>query len=143
MNIWLVVGAVVGLVLIAVVVVGARRPRHAEDELGQPKRPPARLETPSSLNQALLNPASLRDLLRSIHTERGTGTLQLVAGGRTGFLYFLYGHLFHAVSDTITGEAAVRECLAWQDVQYTFDTKSKLPTEETIERPTDQIVAGL
>lgn len=133
---WLAVGGVVALVLIVAVVVGVRRPRHAEDELAQPKSRPIRTETPGALNQA-----SVRDLLQSIHTERETGTLQLTAGGRTASLYFLFGHLFHAVSDTVTGEAVVRNCLDWRDVQSTFDRKSPLPTEETIERSTDEILA--
>jgi hypothetical protein len=140
-NIWIVVGGVVAVALLALVVVGTRRPRSAEDELSQPKPPTARVETPGSLNQALLDQASVRDLLRSIHRAFDTGTLQLTAGGRTASLYFLFGHLFHAVSDTLTGEAAVRDCLDWRDIQYAFDKKSPLPTTETIERPIDEILA--
>jgi hypothetical protein len=135
MNIWLAVAALVGLGLIAVVVVGARRPRHAEDELAQPQRAPARIEAPGSRNDPALNV-----FLGFIQTERETGTLQVTAAGRTGYLYFLFGHLFHAVCGTQTGEAAVRECLAWHDVHYAFDKKPPLPTEETIERPLDQIL---
>ena len=136
MNIWLAVLGVVALTLIAVVVVGARRPRHAEDELAQPQRAPTRIDAPSSLNQP---PLSV--FLRSIETERETGALHVTAGGRTGSLYFLYGHLFHAICGTQTGEAAVRECLAWHDVSYAFDQKPPLPTDETIERPLDEILA--
>jgi hypothetical protein len=136
MNIWLLAVVAVLFVLIAIVVVGVRRPRHAEDELSQPKGPEARVEAPKPASQL---PLSV--FLRSIQKERETGTLQVTAGGRTGFLYFLFGHLFHAVCDAATGEAAVRECLGWRDVQYAFDKKSPLPTEETIERPVDQILA--
>ena len=136
MNIWLAVAALVGLVLIAVVVFGARRPRHAEDELAQPHYAPARIESPGSHNQPALNV-----FLSSIQSERETGTLQVTAGGQTGSLYFLFGHLFHAVCGTQTGEAAVRECLAWHDVRYAFDKGPPLPTVETIERPLDQILA--
>lgn len=137
MNIWLAVGVVVALGLIAFVVFGTQRPRSAEDELSQPKPRVARIDTPGSLN-----PAGVRDLLQSIQAERKTGTLQLTAGGRTSSLYFLFGHLFHAASDTLTGEPALLECLAWQDVHYTFDKTAQLPTAETIQRPVDQIVAG-
>ena len=66
----------------------------------------------------------------------------MITGGYTGSLYFLFGHLFHAICGTATGEAALQELLGWHDVQYTFDTKSPLPTEETIERPLDQILAA-
>ena len=136
MNIWLAVAALVGLALIVVVAVGVRRPRHAEDELAQPLRAPARIEAPGSLNQPALNV-----FLSSIQTERETGTLQVTAAGRTAYLYFLFGHLFHAVCGTQTGEAAVRECLAWHEVHYAFDKKPPLPTEETIERPLDEILS--
>jgi hypothetical protein len=53
----------------------------------------------------------------SAKAQRRTGTLRLTAGGRTW------------------------ECLSWPDIQYTFDAKAKLPTEETIARPIDEILA--
>lgn len=136
MNIWFAVAAAVGLVLIAVVLVKTRRPRHAEDELAQPTHRPDRIDTPGAID-----PAGVRDLLRSIKAERRTGTLQLTAGGRTCSLYFLFGHLFHAASDTQTGESALLECVGWQDVHYTFDKSAQLPTIESIERPMDEILA--
>jgi hypothetical protein len=92
--------------------------------------------TPGSIDAS-----SLRDWLLSAKGERRTGTLQLTAGGRTCSLYFLFGHLFHVASDTLTGEPALQECLTWQDIQYTFDKTAKMPTVETIERPIDQILA--
>jgi len=135
LNIWVAVGAVIGLVLIAVVVIGTRRPRHAEDELRLPSgRPPK--GAPGSFDQP-----SLRKWLLSAKAQRRTGTLQLTAGGRTCSLYFLFGHLFHVASDTLTGEPALQECLTWPDIQYTFDAKAKLPTEETIARPIEEILA--
>jgi len=136
MNIWLAVGIVAGLAVIALVAVGVRRPRHAEDMLTPPKRRPAGTDTPGTLDQA-----TLRDFLRSIHVERKTGGLRLTTGEQTCSLYFLFGHLFHAASDTETGEAAFRECLGWHEIHYAFDSKAELPTEETIERPMDEILA--
>jgi len=136
-SVWVVLAAVAGLVLIAAAVVGIRRPRHAEQELGQPQHQPVHTETPGSASQA-----PLTVFLRSIQPQRATGTLRVTTGGYTGSLYFLFGHLFHAVCGTATGEAALQELLGWHDVQYTFDTKSPLPTEETIERPLDQILAA-
>jgi Domain of unknown function (DUF4388) len=137
MNIWLAVGIVVGLVLIGLVAVGVRRPRHIEDTLSPPKRRPTRTDAIGTLDQA-----SLRDFLRSVQVERKTGSLRLTAGEQWCSLYFLFGHLFHAVSDTQTGEAALRECLGWSEVRYAFDKEAKLPTEETIERPMDDVLAG-
>ena len=136
MNIWFAVAAVVGLVLIAVVLLKTSRPRHAEDELAQPTRQVARIDTPGSID-----PAGVRDLLRTVQAERRTGTLRLTAGGLTCSLYFLFGHLFHAASDTQTGESALLECVGWHDVHYTFDKSAQLPTIESIERPMDEILA--
>jgi len=135
-NIWLGIGAVIVVVLIALVVVGGRRPHSAEVELGQPKSRPAPAASPGSLG-----PSSLRDWLLSAKEDRRTGTLQLTAGGKTCSLYFLFGHLFHVATGTLTGEPALAECLTWQDIHYTFDATAKMPTEETIERPIDQILA--
>lgn len=136
MNIWLGVGAVIALVLVAVFVVQSRRPHSAEVELGQPKSRPARAGSPGSLD-----PSSLRDWLLSAKADRRTGTLQVTAGSQTCSLYFLFGHLFHVATGTLTGEPALAECLTWQDIHYTFDATAKMPTEETIERPIDQILA--
>jgi len=135
-SIWFAAGAVIALVLIVVVVLGTRRPRHAEDELRLPSRRPDPKGAPGSFDSS-----SLRKWLLSAMAQRRTGTLQLTAGGRTCSLYFLFGHLFHVASDTLTGEPALQECLTWPDIKYTFDAKAKLPTEETIARPIDQILA--
>ncbi len=105
------------------------RPRTADEVLGQPK-------DGSSAS------SSLKSLLLSAKKQRITGVFEVTSGERNCSLYFLFGHLFHAASDTLTGEAAVLDCLTWPDVRYTFDAKAKLPTEETIERPLDQILAA-
>jgi hypothetical protein len=136
-NVWFALAAVVGLVLIAVVVIGGRRPRSAEAELGQPTPRPAPIGIDSVETMA-----ELKQVLQNIQAAKGTGTLHVTAGGRTGSLYFLFGHLFHAVCGEATGEVAVKELLGWRDTQYTLDTKSPLPTEETIERPIDEILAA-
>jgi hypothetical protein len=137
-TVWAVIGVVAALVLLAGVVIGIRRPRYAEDELSQPKPRPAAIDARDSADLLAL----LKVALQSIEARRGTGTLQLTAGERTGSMYFLFGHLFHAATDALSGEPAVHEMLSWQDVRYTFDTKATLPTEETIERPLAEILAG-
>jgi Domain of unknown function (DUF4388) len=78
----------------------------------------------------------------SAKDDRRTGTLQLTAGSQTGSLYFLFGHLFHVATGTLTGEPALAECLTWHDIHYTFDATAKMPTEETITRPLDEILAA-
>jgi len=137
MNVWLAVGVLVVVLLVGVVLFGTHRPRGADDILGQlPQKVPP-VDTAHPLTQR-----SLADALHSLQAGRQTGTLNVTSGDRTASLYFLFGHLFHAVNLSLTGEAAVRECLAWHDVQYGFDKVSPLPTAETIERPIDQILAA-
>src|SRR5207249_324116 len=66
---------------------------------------------------------------------------QVRSGGEAFSLFFLFGHLFHAYGNGSQGEEAVFEPLAWRQGDYTFDPKSKLPTEETITAPTADILA--
>src|SRR5438876_1932366 len=88
-----------------------------------------------------LDQTPLLSLLQSMQTQRATGTLQVRNGGEAFSLFFLFGHLFHAYGDGSQGEEAVFEPLAWRQGDYTFDPKSKLPTEETITAPTADILA--
>jgi len=136
LNIWLVIGGI-GILVLVVVLVGTRRPRRAEDELAQPAPKSAPIDVSGTIAQL----AGLKPLLRSIQTGRLTGTLRLTAGDLTASLYFLFGHLFHVTCGALTGEPALQGCLSWSNFSYTFDSKAPLPTEETIERTMDEIVA--
>src|SRR2546421_4115534 len=88
-----------------------------------------------------LDSTPLLSLLQSMQAQRATGTLQVRNGGEAFSLFFLFGHLFHAFGNGSQGEEAVFEPLAWRQGDYTFDPKSKLPTEETITAPTADILA--
>jgi len=137
MSPWFAVVAVIAAGLIAVVLLGSRRPRHAEDELLPAKLQPVRTEP-----AAFADRTSLTEVLRSVQARRLTGTLKATTSVRTASLYFLFGHLFHAVNGALTGETAVRDCATWHDVQYTVDDLTPVPTAKTIERPIDQILAA-
>src|SRR5438874_10013002 len=76
-----------------------------------------------------------------MQAQRATGTLQVRSGGEAFSLFFLFGHLFHAYGNGSQGEEAVFEPLAWRQGDYSFDPKSKLPTEERITAPTAAILA--
>ena len=91
--------------------------------------------------KGLLNETPLLSLLTSMQAQRATGTLQVRNGGEAFSLFFLFGHLFHAYGDGSQGEEAVFAPLGWQQGDYSFDPKSKLPTEETITAPTADILA--
>lgn len=88
-----------------------------------------------------LDQTPLLSLLQSMQAQRATGTLQVRNGGEAFSLFFLFGHLFHAYGDGSQGEEAVFAPLSWRQGDYTFDPKSKLPTEETITAPTADILA--
>ena len=88
-----------------------------------------------------LDQTPLLSLLQSMQAQRATGTLQVRSGGEAFSLFFLFGHLFHAYGNGSQGEEAVFEPLAWRQGDYSFDPKSKLPTEETITAPTADILA--
>lgn len=88
-----------------------------------------------------LDQTPLLALLQSMQAQRATGTLQVRHAGEAFSLFFLFGHLFHAYGNGTQGEDAVFAPLGWRQGDYTFDPKSKLPTEETITAPTADILA--
>src|SRR5438309_9790320 len=107
------------------------------------------LDSKSSIEQAPrlldykgnLDQTPLLSLLQSMQAQRATGTLQVRNGGEAFSLFFLFGHLFHAYGNGSQGEDAVFQPLTWRQGDYSFDPKSKLPTEETITAPTTGILA--
>ena len=146
LNIWLAVGAAIGIALMVAVAVTMRRPRLIDDELNRPsgttRSSKGSARQSSKLAQSgSLTPASLIGVLLAIRADRRTGTLVLSSEGRSCGLYFLFGHLFHVSSGSLNGEAALKSALAWPAITYTFDAEAPMPTEETIRRPIDQILA--
>ena len=83
----------------------------------------------------------LEGILESVQKERATGTLHMNGSKGSATLYFLFGHLFHAVDAEHQGEPVVYDVLDWQDGDFTFDSKAKLPAEETIKIPTAELIA--
>ncbi|MGC1407161.1 MAG: DUF4388 domain-containing protein, partial [Candidatus Dormiibacterota bacterium] len=82
-------------------------------------------------NQGSLGPTTVAELLQTMQQERATGTLSLASNGDKVDLHFLFGHLFHAVGSGSEGEPAVIDALSWQDGEYNFNPRAKLPPEET------------
>ena len=84
---------------------------------------------------------SLKNLLETAQGERSTGTLTVRDGsGKSASLYFLFGHLFHAQSDGMAGDAAVVSALAWGGGEFEFDAKAKLPSDETVKAGIPELV---
>jgi hypothetical protein len=83
----------------------------------------------------------LRSLLEAAQGERSTGTLTLRNGnGESTALYFLFGHLFHAHGDGLAGDDAVVSALTWSKGEFDFDTKAKLPADETVKAGIPELV---
>lgn len=144
MNTWALLAAAAGLGLIIVLLIGTRRPRNIQAELDRPQRPaPARQRrVPLELNlSGSLAQSSLRTLLLTMQARRATGTLTVTSNDQVCSLHLLFGHLFHASCGEVEGEQAVQEALSWADGNYAFDPKARLPTAETVTRPTDQVLA--
>jgi len=79
--------------------------------------------------QGSLHDVGLATLLRSMQTERTTGTLTVQNGGDNCSLYFLFGHLFHANGSGGQGEEVVIGALGWDDGSYQFVRRGKLPAK--------------
>ncbi|MFZ0168496.1 MAG: DUF4388 domain-containing protein [Candidatus Dormiibacterota bacterium] len=91
-------------------------------------------------NQGSLGPTTVAELLQTMQQERATGTLSLASNGDKVDLHFLFGHLFHAVGGGSEGEPAVIDALSWQDGEYNFNPRAKLPPEETINSSTEDLL---
>ncbi|MBO0686086.1 MAG: DUF4388 domain-containing protein, partial [Candidatus Dormibacteraeota bacterium] len=72
-------------------------------------------------------------MLESAQAERATGTLTLRHNGeQPTTLYFLFGHLFHAIGDGGAGDDVVVKALSWNSGEFDFDAKAKLPADESV-----------
>src|SRR5438094_9829433 len=92
-------------------------------------------------SQGTLAETSLKSLLEAAQGERSTGTLTVRDGsGKSASLYFLFGHLFHAQSDGMAGDAAVVSALGWGGGEFEFDAKAKLPSDETVKAGIPELV---
>ena len=92
--------------------------------------------------QGTLRDGGLATLLQTMQSERATGTLLLQRNGEAASLYFLFGHLFHASGPQGQGEDVVVEALGWNDGDYQFDPRAKLPAEETIKSSPSELIAA-
>lgn len=92
--------------------------------------------------QGSLQEADLASLLETMQVERATGTLAVDDGsGTSASLFFLFGHLFHASDANRQGEDVVLDALSWNQGNFKFDPRAKLPAEETIKSSNEQMIA--
>src|SRR5207247_9145060 len=109
LDVWLLVGAAVGIALMLAVAVTMRRPRLIDDELkphsgASQSLKPAAGQSSKLAKAGSLTPASLIQVLLAIRADRRTGTLVLSSEGQSCGLYFLFGHLFHFSSGILDGQ---------------------------------------
>lgn len=69
---------------------------------------------PPSGFAAQIDGATMADLIQLECTRGLTRAVRIMAGTRTGFLYFDQGQLVHAIAGRLVGEAAAREILTWE-----------------------------
>ena len=93
-------------------------------------------------NSGNLAELPLEGILETVQRDRATGTLHLTTDHGQATLFFLFGHLFHAIDGQREGEPVVYDALGWQDGEFTFDSKAKLPAEETIKVSTAELLAA-
>ncbi|MDQ6846168.1 MAG: DUF4388 domain-containing protein [Candidatus Dormibacteraeota bacterium] len=92
--------------------------------------------------QGSLKESDLASLLQTMQSERATGTLTLEDGTDSCSMFFLFGHLFHAVSPEGDGEDVVIRALTWRAGNFHFDPRAKLPAEETIKSSPAELIAA-
>ena len=92
--------------------------------------------------QGSLQEADLASLLQTMQSERATGTLTLEDSSDSCSMFFLFGHLFHAVSPEGDGEEVVLRALSWRAGNFHFDPRAKLPAEETIKSSPAELIAA-
>jgi hypothetical protein len=92
--------------------------------------------------QGSLQESDLASLLQTMQSERATGTLTLEDGSENCSMFFLFGHLFHAVSPSGDGEDVVIRALSWHEGNFHFDPRAKLPAEETIKSSPAELIAA-
>ncbi|MEA2683942.1 MAG: hypothetical protein QOK05_2270 [Chloroflexota bacterium] len=97
-------------------------------------------ETPTT---GSLTDTPLRAVLTKLHRDRATGILTVSSGAQAAQIFWLFGHLFHATSGDLVGVDAVREADRYSGGDFAFDSKAKLPAEESIKDSVDIILAGL
>ena len=125
---------VVGLLIVLgalglAVILMARRPRTATEVLDK--------------TRAKINASGLRGVIEVNVRKRSSGILSVSSEGQVCSIAFLFGHVFHARCGSIVGEEALRMALAWHHPDLSFDTKTKMPVEETITRPIDDMLREL
>jgi uncharacterized protein DUF4388 len=135
MSVWIVLALLVAAGLVVLLLVGVRRPRTADEALGQPTS-----TVTAAPPTASAGTSPLRTVIQALMSGRSTGLLTVSSPlGETCTIAFLFGHMFHAECGSVEGEEALRMALSWTSPMSSFNPKAQLPTKETITRVIDSL----
>jgi hypothetical protein len=135
MSISIVLALLIAAGLVVLLLVGVRKPRTADEELGLNVPPPSTAEGRAG---ALATGKPLKPVIQALMSGRSTGLLTVSSPlGDTCTIGFLFGHMFHAECGSVEGEEALRMALSWASSTSSFNPKAQLPTKETIARVID------
>src|SRR5215472_1438917 len=135
MEWWAALAALAGVVIVLVViVVASARPT---DRPLQHERSALR----ERFHRGSLADVPLTVLLEAVQEARVTGLLTLCCDDQpTIMLFFLFGHLFHAVSERSEGEELVLRALDCSAGSFDFHHKVRLPERESVTTPLRQLL---
>lgn len=124
---------------------GAGRHSHvsSDDPTGLRPERPSRGDPRArpTTRRGSLTEMPLGSLLASLEQERASGKLTIDGDSGPATLYFIYGHLYHAVSDSAVGDEAVIRALNRSGGAFEFDLRARLSEEETVASTIPDLVA--
>ena len=99
--------------------------------------PPAR----PTIRRGSLTEMPLGSLLASLAQERASGKLTIDGDNVPATLYFINGHVYHAVGDGAVGDEAVIRALNRPGGAFEFDARARLPADDTVASSISDLVA--
>ncbi len=79
------------------------------------------------------------DILQMCCLSRKGGAIQMVSSGRSGLVFLRKGKLTYAEADGLKGHAALLEIIAWNYVEFPYDSSLR-PAAETISGRWDEVL---
>jgi hypothetical protein len=79
------------------------------------------------------------DILQMCCLSRKGGALQMVTADRSGLVFLRDGRLTHAEAEGLRGPGALLKIIAWEDVEFAYDSSLR-PVAETISEPWDKVL---
>ena len=110
-----------------------------ESRAERPSRSDPRL--PLTMRRGSLTEMPVASLLASLEQERASGKLTIEGNNGPATLYFINGHLYHAVDDGAVGDEAVIRALNRTSGAFDFDPRARLPADDTVASTIPDLVA--